>query len=254
MGRLEGRIAVVTGAANGIGRGIVERFHREGATVVVTDRDLAAADRVAHHLNAETDPHMRAVALACDVTKGQDISAMFRAIAARFGRIDVLVNNAGLNVRGDFRHMSDADWETIREVNLDGVVRIARDGFDLLRASGRASLINVASIMGHRGLRQLAGYSATKGAVSALTRALAVEYAPFAIRVNALAPGFIETALTARVLRNPAISKALLDQTPLRRFGSEHEVAAVALFLASDDASFVTGAEIAVDGGMAAGL
>ena len=160
----------------------------------------------------------------------------------------------GLNVRADFRHLSDADWVTIREVNLDGVVRIARDAFDLMRASGNASLINVASIMGHRGLRQLAGYSATKGAVSALTRALAVEYAPYGIRVNALAPGFIETALTERVLRNPMINKALIDQTPLRRFGSPEDVANVALFLASDEAQFVTGAEIAVDGGMSAAL
>ena len=147
-----------------------------------------------------------------------------------------------------------ADWETIREVNLDGVVRIARDAFELMRKSGNASLINLASIMGHRGLRQLAGYSATKGAVSALTRALAVEYAPYGIRVNALAPGFIETALTERVLRNPMINKALLDQTPLRRFGSPVDVANAALFLASDESAFVTGAEIAVDGGMAAGL
>jgi NAD(P)-dependent dehydrogenase (short-subunit alcohol dehydrogenase family) len=170
------------------------------------------------------------------------------------GRIDALVNNAGLNVRGDFRHMSDADWTRIRDVNLDGVVRIARDGFALLKASGRGSLVNLASIMGHRGLRQLAGYAATKGAVSALTRALAVEYAPFGIRVNALAPGFIETALTDRVLRNPMIAKSLLDKTPLRRFGSPDDVAGAALFFASDESGFVTGAELAVDGGMAAGL
>ena len=142
----------------------------------------------------------------------------------------------------------------IREVNLDGVVRVARDGFALLKASGRGSLVNVASIMGHRGLRQLTAYSATKGAVIALTRGLAVEYAPFNIRVNALAPGFVETALTARVLRNPGIKQALVDNTPMRRFGLAEEIAKAALFLASDDASFVTGADLAVDGGMSAGL
>ena len=180
--------------------------------------------------------------------------AVQRAIETAHGRLDVVVNNAGLNVRGDFRHMTDADWTLIREVNLDGVVRIARDGFNLLKASGDASLINLASIMGHRGLRQLAGYSATKGAVSALTRALAVEYAPFGIRVNALAPGFIETALTERVLRNPLFNKALLDQTPMRRFGRPEDVAAAALFFASPESAFITGAELAVDGGMGAGL
>jgi NAD(P)-dependent dehydrogenase (short-subunit alcohol dehydrogenase family) len=165
-----------------------------------------------------------------------------------------LVNNAGLNVRGDFRHLSDADWVKIREVNLDGVVRVARDGFALLKASGRGSLINVASIMAHRGLRQLTAYSATKGAVTALTRGLAVEYAPFGIRVNALCPGFVHTALTARVLRNPAIEKALVEATALRRLGQPEEVAKAALFLASDEASYVTGAELAVDGGMSAAL
>jgi len=179
---------------------------------------------------------------------------MFRTVAATHGRLDVLVNNAGLNVRSDFRHLSDADWVKIREVNLDGVVRVARDGFALLQASGRGSLVNVASIMGHRGLRQLTAYSATKGAVIALTRGLAVEYAPFNIRVNALAPGFVETALTARVLRNPSIKQALVDNTPMRRFGLAEEIAKAALFLASDDASFVTGADLVVDGGMSAGL
>lgn len=150
--------------------------------------------------------------------------------------------------------MSDADWVRIREVNLDGVLRIARDGFELLRASGNGALVNIASIMGHRGLRQLAAYSATKGAVAALTRALAVEYAPFKIRVNTVAPGFVETALTARVLKVPQFSKALLDRTPMGRFGTPEEIAAAVLFLAGPEASYITGTEIAVDGGMTAAL
>jgi len=196
----------------------------------------------------------QARAMAVDVSRGQDVHALFRQVGQAHGRIDVLVNNAGLNVRSDFRHLSDADWVRIREVNLDGVMRIARDGFELLKASGFGALVNVSSIMGQRGLRQLAAYSATKGAVSALTRALAVEYAPFAIRVNSVAPGFVETALTGRVLRNPAIAKALVDQAALKRLGTPEEIAAAVLFLASDDASYVTGAELVVDGGMAAGL
>ena len=249
--RLDGRIALITGAGNGIGRATAGLFAAEGAHVWVTDRDGVAAETACQAIVAAGG---KASALAVDVSRGQDVTAMFRAVAAAHGRLDILVNNAGLNVRGDFRHMSDADWVKIREVNLDGVVRVARDGFDLLRQSGRGSLINLASIMSHRGLRQLAGYAATKGAVSALTRALAVEYAPFKIRVNALAPGFIATALTERVLRVPQFSKALIEQTPLGRFGNPDEVARAALFFASDDSSFVTGAELAVDGGMAAGL
>lgn len=249
--RLDKRIALVTGAGAGIGRETARVFASEGASVYLADIDATAVDSAAGEIMQAGG---RAKGLVCDVSKGQDVSAVFRAIETDHGRLDIIVNNAGLNVRSDFRHMSDADWEKIREVNLDGVVRIARDGFELMRAAGDASLINLASIMGHRGLRQLAGYSATKGAVAALTRALAVEYAPFGIRVNALAPGFIETALTERVLRNPMINKALIDQTPLRRFGEPRDIANAALFLASSESAFITGAELAVDGGMAAGL
>lgn len=249
--RLQDKVAVVTGAAAGIGKAIAGVFAREGAHVYLTDVDGGAAEEAAEAL---VSAGHQVTAMTVDVCKGQDVTALFRNIESEPGRIDVLVNNAGLNVREDFRHLSDADWVKIREVNLDGVVRVARDGFNLLKASGKGSLVNVASIMGHRGLRQLAGYSATKGAVSALTRALAVEYAPFGIRVNALAPGFIETALTERVLRNPMINKALIDQTPLKRFGNGEDVAAAALFFASDESGFITGAELAVDGGMSAGL
>jgi NAD(P)-dependent dehydrogenase (short-subunit alcohol dehydrogenase family) len=251
MKRLEGRIALVTGAGSGIGRAIAHVFAGEGAHVYVTDKDASTAEAVAGEI---ADIGAGATAIAADVSRGQDVTAMFRSVEAAHGRLDVLINNAGLNVRGDFRHLTDADWVTVREVNLDGVVRVARDGFGLLKASGRGSLVNVASILAHRGLRQLTAYSATKGAVTALTRGLAVEYAPFDIRVNALCPGFVDTALTRRVLKMPAIKKALIDSTALRRLGRAEEIAKAALFLASDDASYVTGAELAVDGGMAAAL
>ncbi len=251
MQRLSDRIAVVTGAANGIGLAIAELFAAEGAHVWLADVDGAKAEAAAAAIMGRGG---EATGVAVDVSRGQDITALFRAIETAHGRIDVLVNNAGVNVRSDFRHLSDADWVSIRDVNLDGVVRVARDGFPLLRASGKAVMINLASIMGHRGLRQLAAYSATKGAVSALTRTLAVEYAPFGIRVNALAPGFIETSMTDRVLKVPQFSKVLLEKTPLRRFGTGEDVAKAALFLASDESAFITGVEIPVDGGMAAQL
>jgi NAD(P)-dependent dehydrogenase (short-subunit alcohol dehydrogenase family) len=251
MSRLEGRIALVTGAGSGIGRATARLFAAEDAHVYVTDVNGAAAETVAGEI---VKAGGAATAVTADVSRGQDVTAMFRMVEKAHRRLDALVNNAGLNVRGDFRHLSDADWVKIREVNLDGVVRVARDGFALLQASGRGSLINVASIMAHRGLRQLSAYSATKGAITALTRGLAVEYAPYNIRVNAICPGFVETALTERALKNPGIAKALLESTPLRRFGRPEEIASAALFLASEEASYVTGAELAVDGGMSAGL
>jgi NAD(P)-dependent dehydrogenase (short-subunit alcohol dehydrogenase family) len=251
VSRLTGYITLVTGGASGIGASISTRFAAEGAHVVIADVNGSAATATVQRL---VDSGHAASAFETDVSRGQDVTHLFRSLKETHGRLDVIVSNAGLNVRADFRHLSDAEWVRIREVNLDGVVRIARDGFDLLRASGRGSLINIASIMGHRGLRQLAGYSATKGAVAALTRALAVEYAAFGIRVNTISPGFVETALTERILKNPLFEKALLDQTPLKRFGTGEDIASAALFLASGEASFVTGSELVVDGGMSAML
>jgi NAD(P)-dependent dehydrogenase (short-subunit alcohol dehydrogenase family) len=251
MDRLKDKIALITGSAAGIGLSTAQLFAAEGAHVYITDIDGAGAEKAAAGLTAKG---LKATAMPVDVSRGQDVTALMRAIEQQHKRLDVVVNNAGINVRTDFRNMSDADWVKLREVNLDGIIRIARDAFPLMKASGRASLVNLASIMGHRGMRTLAAYGATKGAISALTRGLAVEYAPFGIRVNALAPGFIETALTERVLKIEAFSKALLEQTPLRRFGTGEEVAQAALFFASDESAFITGAELAVDGGMQATL
>ena len=251
MARLKDRIALVTGSGNGIGKATAEVFAAEGAVVHVADVDGAAAAAVAAAIVASGG---RAQAHTTDVTLGQDVSALFRAIGSAHGRLDVLVNNAGLNVRADFRHLTDAEWVKIREVNIDGVVRMARDGFALLKASGSGSLINVASIMGSRGMRQLVAYSASKGAVAALTRGLAVEYAPFGIRVNTISPGFVHTALTSRVLRNPAILDALVAETAMRRLGEPEEIARAVLFFASDDSKYCTGSELVVDGGMSASL
>ena len=256
MVRLEGRIALVTGAAAGIGLAIAEALGDEGADVVITDLDGAGAAAAADRLASRGS---RATGFACDVTSGAAVKAMMERIGASHGRLDILINNAGLNVRSDFRHLTDEAWLKIRETNLDGAVRVARDAFPLLAASGKANpgrpaIVNLSSIMASRALRQLAAYAATKGAISALTRSLAVEYAAFGIRVNALAPGFIETALTDRFIRNPSVAKALLDKTPLRRFGTPADIANAALFLASDEAAFITGEVLAADGGMAAGL
>ena len=179
---------------------------------------------------------------------------MFRAVEKAHGRLDVLVNNAGLNVRSDFRHLSDADWVTIREVNLDGVVRVARDGFALLKASGRGSLDQrrlhhgqsraapAHGLFGHQGRGDGADAGA-RGGIRAVRHP----------RERAV-PGLRRDRADAARAQNPGIEKALVDSTPLRRLGKAEEIAKAALFLASDDASYVTGAELAVDGGMSAAL
>lgn len=247
MRRLEDKIALVTGAGAGIGRAVAETFAREGAIVAVTDREVNAARDVA---DAIVKANGAASAHQVDVTDTPQVKALMQEIAAKHGRLDVLVNNAGVGERADFRHLTDEAWDRVWKTNLDGTVRCAREAFDLLKASGKASVINLSSVMATKHTRQMAVYSATKGAVAALTRSLAVEYAPYGIRVNALMPGYVETALIGRYISNPMIAKALLTQTPLRRFGTPQDIANAALFLASDEAAYVTGASLNVDGGM----
>lgn len=251
MTRLSGKIAIVTGSGGGIGQAIAARFALEGAHVWVTDINGETAEQTVQKIKANGGA---ATAMVVDVSKGQDLTALLRNVEKAHGNVDVLVNNAGILVRGEIRQLSDADWAKLREVNLDAILRLSRDALPLLRKSEAPSIINISSIMANRGLRPLAAYTATKGAITALTKGLAIEYAPFNVRVNSIAPGYVETGITDRLLKLPPVKKALIDKTPMGRLGTPEDMTGAAVFFASDDSIYCTGSELAVDGGMSAGL
>ncbi len=251
MGRLADRIALVTGAAGGLGLAISKRFAAEGAHVVLTDLDEAGAQAGAETIRAADGKASHA---ALDVTDQEAVARITSQIQHDHGKLHVLVNNAGNLLRADFRHMEDADWERVLNPHLWGTIRVTRAAFPLLKDAEGAAVVNLSSIMATQHARQLSAYSTAKAAIAGLSRSLAVEFAPYGIRVNYLCPGFIPTTLTGRYTNNPHLSKALLAQMPMRRFGEAEEVAKAALFLASDDSSYTTGEGIMVDGGMSLNL
>ena len=247
MGRLDNQIALITGAGGGFGRAMSVIFAREGARIYATDRDEDSARETAE---AVLKAGGEACAIRTDVTIKDDIASLLKTIESESGRLDILVNNAAITQREDFRHITDEQWQEILDVNLTAAMRLSRDGLSLLKVSGKSSIINVSSIMERVHVRQLSAYSTTKAALAGMSRAMAVEYAAFNVRVNYLCPGYAETAMTDRILRNPAVRKGLIDRTPLNRFASPDDIAHAALFLASDEASFITGEGLTVDGGM----
>jgi NAD(P)-dependent dehydrogenase (short-subunit alcohol dehydrogenase family) len=251
VGRLTDRIALVTGAAGGLGLAMSRLFAAEGAHVILTDLDEERVHAGAEEIRSAGGQATPAV---LDVTDADAIGQAFAEVERDHGKLHVLVNNAGNLLRADFRHMEDADWESVLNPHLWGTVRVTRAAFALLKAADGAAVVNLSSIMATQHARQLSAYSTAKAAIAGLSRSLAVEFAPYNIRVNYLCPGFIPTLLTGRYTNNPHLSKALIAQMPMRRFGTPEEVARVALFLASDDSAYTTGEGIMVDGGMSLNL
>lgn len=239
--RLHGKIALVTGAGSGIGRAIALRFAGEGAKLMVTDINESAAQAVA----AEIDGDARA--MRTDVTVESEVKAAFEATIELFGGLDVLVNNAGV---GGLR-----DWDATIAVNLTGVYYGLKHGGETMAKRGGGSIINLASVLGLVSLPGVPGvgaYVASKHGIVGLTRQFAADLAPRGVRVNCINPGFIETAMNEPLASTPGLKSWIERQTPLGRWGKPAEVAAVAVFLASDEASFVTGAPYIVDGGFTA--
>lgn len=253
MTRLSGKVALATGAASGLGAATARRLAKEGATVVLTDRDIVGEDIAAHIV----DTGGRAVFRLHDVTSQPDWAAAVEHAVADFGRLDILVNNAG--VAGGNHELMDHSfdaWRQILSVNLDGVFLGLRHAGPRIAASGGGSVINISSILGKVGMAGAAAYCASKGGVTLLTKAAALEWAPLGIRVNSIHPGFIDTPMVSGALAGREdgneMRVALMAAHPLGRFGVPKEIGDAVAFLASDDASFITGAELVVDGGYTA--
>ncbi len=249
--RLDGKAAIVTGAARGIGRETAETLAKAGARVALADRDEAAAQAAAGELRARG---LQASAVAVDVTDEASVEAMVGAVLAAQGRLDILVNNAGVAIRRPAVELSLQDWETVIAVNMTGAFLCARAAARPMIAAGGGAIVNVASIMGLSGggLYPNISYQASKGAVVNMTRALAVEWAGAGLRVNAVAPTYVRTDLTAGLLKDPALVKRIEEMTPLRRLAEPADVAAAIAFLASPASAMITGQTLAVDGGFLA--
>ncbi len=242
--RIDGRVALVTAAGNGIGRATAHALSAAGATVIATDLDGPAARQVAGEIT-------RGEAFQLDVADEARIAAVVTEVAARHGRIDILVNNAGQGARMPTVDLPRERWDAVMGVGPTASFLCAREVGRHMLAAGRGAVVNVASIMGLAGGHHYPNiaYHAAKGAVVNMTRALACEWAPHGVRVNAVAPTFVRTRLTEALLTDHEMERRLLADTPMGRFAEPEEVAAAILFLSCDMASMITGAILPVDGG-----
>jgi NAD(P)-dependent dehydrogenase (short-subunit alcohol dehydrogenase family) len=248
MTRLEGKVAIVTGGNAGIGEALAKRFADEGAAVVITGRRQSELDRVMSGIRHNRG---KGLSVAGSVTDEVHVQNVAQRALDSFGRIDILINNAGVGEFGKRLHETDdAMWATTLDVNLTGVFRMTRAVIPQMLKQGRGAIVNVSSVASLVGIPGSSAYSASKGGVDAFTRAIAIDYAKDGIRCNVVNPGLIDTPMAAPLMANPDMLQPILSHYALQRPGTPEEVANMVLYLASDEAGWVTGGTFTIDGGM----
>ena len=246
---LTGRVALVTGSGRGIGRSIANLLAQSGADVVLNDLDLASVERTRDQI---VSLGRKALALQGDVSQVRDVDRVVGSSLDSFGKVDVLVNNAGTIVRKPTEDYTEQDWDGVIDVNLKGAFNFSHAVAKHMIGRRSGSIINIASIMGEVALPPRASYSASKGGIIMLTRSLAVEWAKHGIRVNSISPGWTVTEMTEKYFSQEEVRRFMLERIPLGRFAQPEEIANAVVFLASDASSYVTGQNITVDGGWTA--
>ena len=247
--RVAGKVALISGGARGIGAASARLMVREGAAVVIADL-LEAEGRQTQAEIAEAGG--QGLLIRLDVTSEEDWQAAVQATVARYGKLDVLVNNAGISHRTGVEETDVDAWDQVMDVNVRGVFLGTKAAIPEMRKAGGGSIINISSIYGIVGSATSAAYHASKGAVRIFTKSTAIQYAGEGIRVNSVHPGFVDTPMTERFHADPEVWQTRLDRTPIGRLGVPEDIATGILYLASDESSFVTGSELVIDGGMTA--
>lgn len=247
--RLAGKVAVITGAGSGMGEETAKLFAREGAIVVATDINLEAVTRVVETIRLNEG---EAIALQHDVTSRNDWERVYNEVESVCGKLDVLVNNAGIALAKPFLEQTEEDWARTYRINIDGVMLGTQYAIPLMEQNGGGSIVNISSISALTGMAGAGAYTASKGAVRSLTKAAAVDYGKYNIRVNSVHPGYIVTPMSAPHMEHPDYKQHFLNQIALPNLGQAVEVATAVLFLASDEANHITGIELPVDGGVTA--
>jgi meso-butanediol dehydrogenase / (S,S)-butanediol dehydrogenase / diacetyl reductase len=248
--RLANKIAIITGSGSGIGAATAKRFVEEGATVVVADKNLPNAEKVAAALGQS------ARAIACDVSKSDQVQALIEGTAKRHGRLDILINNAGYGIKGSVVETSEADWDALMSVNIKGVFLGCKYAIPIMVAQGGGAIVNTASTTSRIGIPDRAAYVTSKGAVAAMTRAMALDHVHQNVRINAVGPGTVGSSYFDALLKTApdpaALRKSLEVRQAMNRLGTPLEIANAILYLASDEASFTTGTVLYTDGGWTA--